>query len=92
MDCGGDQRAWALVAAAPDDDDPYFVQLIAHVLTTADAEAFGRALASMSVDAENLETFTEVQEAEQQRAAAASATSSPTASTARDTSTTTDAP
>lgn len=91
VDCGGDHRAWALVAAAPDDDDPYFVQLIAHVLTTADAEAFGRALASMSVDAENLETFTEVQEAEQQRAAA-SATSSPTASTARDTSTTTDAP
>ena len=60
VNCGTDQRAWVLVAAAPDNGDPYFVQVVAEVLDTADAEALGRILTTMRVDKDALQRFTEV--------------------------------
>lgn len=70
VNCGDEPRAWVLVAAAPSNGEPYFVQVVAHVLDTADAEALGRALSSMQVDQSALEAL-----AAEQDAAAAAATS-----------------
>lgn len=58
VNCGDDQRAWVLVAAAPDNADPYFIQVVAEVLDTADAEALGRALTTMHVDKDALAAVT----------------------------------
>ncbi|MCB1016456.1 MAG: hypothetical protein KDB10_15310 [Acidimicrobiales bacterium] len=63
VNCGDDRRAWVLAAATPNSGDPYFVQVVAQVRDTADAEALGRALATLSVDAEALTAFTQAQEA-----------------------------
>lgn len=59
VNCGGDQRAWVLVLAAPDNGEPYFVQVVAQVLDTADAEALGRLLTTMRVDNDALARFAE---------------------------------
>ena len=59
VNCGGDQRAWVLILAAPDNGDPYFVQVVAQVLDTADAEALGRLLTTMDVDTDALARFAE---------------------------------
>lgn len=58
VNCGNEQRAWVLVAAAPNNGDPYFIQMVAQARDAADAEAIGRALTTMSVDAETLAAFT----------------------------------
>jgi len=57
VNCGNDQRAWVLVAAAPANGDPYFLQVVAQVLATADAEALGRLLTTMQVDKDALARF-----------------------------------
>jgi hypothetical protein len=57
VNCGGEQRAWVLVAAAPKSGAPYFVQMVAPARDGADADAIGRALTTMSVDAEALAAF-----------------------------------
>ncbi len=57
VNCGGDQRAWVLVAAAPNNGDPYFIQMVAQARDAADADAIGRALTTMSVHAERLAAF-----------------------------------
>jgi hypothetical protein len=59
VNCGDDQRAWVMVAVAPDNGEPYFVQVVAQVLDTADAEALGRVLTTMHVDNDTLVRFTE---------------------------------
>lgn len=58
VNCGGEERAWVLVAASPNNGDPYFVQLLAQARDAADAEAIGRALSTMGVDSEALAAFT----------------------------------
>lgn len=63
VNCGDGRRAWVLVAAAPDNGDPYFIQVVAEVLDAADAEAVGRALTTMHVDNDTLTRLTEAQEA-----------------------------
>ena len=70
VNCGDDQRAWVLVAAAPNNGDPYFIQMVAQARDSADAEAIGRALSTMSVDTETLATFTASLEAAEAAAAA----------------------
>ena len=57
VNCGDGERAWVLVAAAPNNGDPYFIQLVAQARDAADADAIGRALTTMSVDTERLAAF-----------------------------------
>ena len=50
VDCDGENRAWLYMAAFADNGDKCQVQMIAQALTTADAEALVRALATLRVD------------------------------------------
>ncbi|MBL8777667.1 MAG: hypothetical protein JNK12_17120 [Acidimicrobiales bacterium] len=77
VNCGDDQRAWVLVAAAPNNGDPYFIQMVAQARDSADAEAIGRALATMSVDTATLAAFTASFEAAADAAAQQAATTVP---------------
>ena len=77
VNCGDDQRAWVLVAAAPNNGDPYFIQMVAQARDSADAEAIGRALTTMSVDPATLATFTASLEAAAEAAAQQAATTVP---------------
>ncbi len=84
VNCGGDSRAWVLVAAAPSNGAPYFVQVVAQVRDTADADALGHALATMSVDGDAIAALTAAQDAAAEAQAAATSTTAPgaTATTA----------
>lgn len=84
VNCGGDARAWVLVAAAPSNGAPYFVQVVAQVQDTADAAALGHALSTMAVDAGNIAALATAQDA----AAAAQAGSTSTTAAAGATTTT----
>lgn len=86
VNCGDEARAWVLVAVAPSNGAPYFVQVVAQVLDTADAEALGRALSTMTVDEPALEALAAAQEA------AAAATSTTVAGDGPATTETTAAP
>ena len=74
VNCGGDSRAWVLVAAAPSNGAPYFVQVVAQVQDTADAEALGLALSTMAVDPDALATLAAAQDAAAAAQAAATST------------------
>jgi len=50
VDCDGEHRAWLYMAAFADNGDKCQIQMIAQALTTADAEALVRALATLRVD------------------------------------------
>lgn len=50
VDCDGEHRAWLYMAAFADDGDKCQIQMIAQALTTADADALVRALATLQVD------------------------------------------
>lgn len=87
VNCGDEARAWVLMAAAPSNGEPYFVQVVAQVLDTADADALGRALSTMEIDQAALGTLTAAQDA-----AAAAATSTTVAGGDRATTDTTTVP
>lgn len=77
VNCGGESRAWVLVAAAPSNGAPYFVQVVAQVQDTADAEALGHVLSTMAVDGEAIAALAASQDAAAAAQAAATSTTAP---------------
>lgn len=69
--------------ADPTNGDPYFIRVLAQVLDTADADALGRALETMTVDTRALRRFARQSATTTTTTTTATARPRPTTSTTR---------